>query len=172
MQAAKAISRTAFRNSATARSRWDLVDWEAGVVRGGGFGGGPGGGGPIAFGRLGRGFNVNQPHGNLYFYDDTSALDARPYSLERRAAAEGGLQPTALWSLRWRPAEYSQDFQWRQQDIFFRRLERNSREFAVRCVCPLCPQRPERSGDFSALATPIYNPANGSAIPVQRTARM
>jgi len=32
--------------------------------------------------RLGRGgFNVNQPHGLLYFSDDTSAMDARPYSL-------------------------------------------------------------------------------------------
>jgi len=49
---------------------------------GGGFGGGGPGGGPIAFrAGLGRGFNVNQPHGNLYFYDDTSALDARPFSL-------------------------------------------------------------------------------------------
>jgi len=46
---------------------------------GGGFGG-PGGGG-IAIGRLPRGFNVNQPHGILYFSDDTSALDARSYSL-------------------------------------------------------------------------------------------
>jgi hypothetical protein len=53
----------------------------------GGFGGGPGFGGPggpgqvIAIGRLGRGFNINQPHGVLYFSDDTSGLDARPYSL-------------------------------------------------------------------------------------------
>ena len=53
---------------------------------GGAFGGGGGGfggpgGGVIAIGRLPRGFNVNQPHGILYFSDDTSALDARSYSL-------------------------------------------------------------------------------------------
>jgi hypothetical protein len=46
--------------------------------------GGPsgGGGGPvmIAIPRGGR-FNVNQPHGFLYFQNDNSALDARPYSL-------------------------------------------------------------------------------------------
>ena len=51
---------------------------------GGGPGGpgGPGGGnGPVVIGRLGRNFNVNQPHGFLYFQDDNSALDARPYSL-------------------------------------------------------------------------------------------
>jgi len=47
---------------------------------GGGFGG-PGGGG-IAIGRIGgRGFNINQPHGVLYFSDDTSTLDASPFSL-------------------------------------------------------------------------------------------
>jgi hypothetical protein len=52
---------------------------------GGGAGGGPGGlagvGGPIMIGRLGRNFNVNQPHGFLYFSDNDAALDARPYSL-------------------------------------------------------------------------------------------
>jgi trimeric autotransporter adhesin len=57
---------------------------------GGGFGQGPGGpggaggpgGGPITIGRLGRGgFNVNQPHGVLYFSNDNSGLDATPYSL-------------------------------------------------------------------------------------------
>src|SRR5262249_46593722 len=50
---------------------------------GGGFGGpgGFGGGGPIAIGRLGRSFNVNQPHGFLYFSDDDASFDAKPYSL-------------------------------------------------------------------------------------------
>jgi trimeric autotransporter adhesin len=56
----------------------------------GGVGGGPGGGGqgggmgggPIMIGRVGgRGFNINQPHGVLYFSDDTSTLDATPFSL-------------------------------------------------------------------------------------------
>jgi hypothetical protein len=57
--------------------------------QGGAGGGGPGGGGPggggggpimIAIPRGGR-FNVDQPHGFLYFQNDNSALDARPYSL-------------------------------------------------------------------------------------------
>ena len=51
---------------------------------GGGFGGGgfggPGGG-TIVLGRMPRGFNINQPHGVLYFSDDNAGLDARPYSL-------------------------------------------------------------------------------------------
>jgi hypothetical protein len=60
-----------------------------------GSGGGPGGGGPgggggpimVAIPRGGR-FNVNQPHGFLYFQDDNSALDARPYSLTGIAAGK------------------------------------------------------------------------------------
>src|SRR5205085_2001080 len=50
---------------------------------GGAAGGGLGGfgGGPIMIGRLGRNFNVNQPHGFLYFSDNDAALDARPFSL-------------------------------------------------------------------------------------------
>jgi hypothetical protein len=52
-----------------------------GAPGGGGFGGRPGGGG-INIGRIGgRGFNINQPHGALYFSDDTSALDATPFSI-------------------------------------------------------------------------------------------
>jgi hypothetical protein len=46
----------------------------------GGFGG-PGGAGPIVLGRMGRGFDLNKPHGFLYFQDDNSGLDARSYSL-------------------------------------------------------------------------------------------
>jgi trimeric autotransporter adhesin len=56
------------------------------MQRDGGFGGGQGpggggaggGGGGIAIGRLpGGGFNVNKPHGVLYFADDNAGLDAR-----------------------------------------------------------------------------------------------
>jgi hypothetical protein len=61
----------------------DRLQREGGGAFGGGGGGGFGGtgGGGIAIGRLPRGFNVNQPHGVLYFSNDTSALDARSYSL-------------------------------------------------------------------------------------------
>jgi trimeric autotransporter adhesin len=59
----------------------------AGFGGGGGFGGlgggpgggGIGGGGPIIFGR--RGFDINRPHGSLYYGVGDSALNASPYSL-------------------------------------------------------------------------------------------
>jgi trimeric autotransporter adhesin len=66
---------------------------EGGGLQGGGpGGGGPGGGGPggggggvgggqIMMMRLPRGFNINQPHGFLYFSDNDAAFDAKPYSL-------------------------------------------------------------------------------------------
>src|SRR5437763_3841956 len=44
-------------------------------------GGGFGGPGVVIMGRMPRGFNINQPHGVLYYTDDNSGLDARPYSL-------------------------------------------------------------------------------------------
>ncbi|HXZ42587.1 MAG TPA: carboxypeptidase-like regulatory domain-containing protein, partial [Terriglobales bacterium] len=48
---------------------------------GGGFGGGPGGrgGGRAIFGR--RGFDINHPHGSIYYGVGDSALNATPYSL-------------------------------------------------------------------------------------------
>ena len=56
-----------------------------GAGGGGPFGGGGGIGGPggvvIALGRMPRGFNINRPHGVIYFSNDNAALDARPYSL-------------------------------------------------------------------------------------------
>ncbi|HVH69786.1 MAG TPA: carboxypeptidase-like regulatory domain-containing protein, partial [Candidatus Dormibacteraeota bacterium] len=53
---------------------------------GGSFGpppgaGGFGGPGIVLMGRMPKGFNINQPHGVLYYSDDNSTLDARPFSL-------------------------------------------------------------------------------------------
>ena len=53
---------------------------------GGAFGAPPGGAGfagpgIVMIGRMPRGFNINQPHGVLYYADDNSGLDARPFSL-------------------------------------------------------------------------------------------
>ncbi|MGB8010973.1 MAG: TonB-dependent receptor [Terriglobales bacterium] len=46
---------------------------------GGGRGGGFGGGGPMVFGR--RGFDINRPHGSLYYGAGDSALNASPFAL-------------------------------------------------------------------------------------------
>ena len=64
-------------------------------AEGGGFGGGGfgGGGAPIMIIGGGRGrFNINRPHGSLFYTIDDSALDAAPYSLTGQALKPGYAQ--------------------------------------------------------------------------------
>lgn len=127
---------------------------------GGGFGGGPGGGGPIAFGRMGRGFNVNQPHGNMYFYDDTSALDARSYSLNGVPLPKADYNQLRFGAYVGGPLNIPKIFNGGNKTFFFGGWSgtRGSTPFDALSTVPTAA---ERSGDFSALATPIYNPATG-----------
>jgi hypothetical protein len=128
---------------------------------GGGFGaGGPGGGGPIAFGRLGRGFNVNQPHGNVYFYDDTSVLDARPFSLNGEPLPKADYNQLHFGAYVGGPLNIPKIFNGGNKTFFFGGWSgtRGSTPFDALSTVPTAA---ERSGDFSALTTPIYNPATG-----------
>ena len=128
---------------------------------GGGFGGGgPGGGGPIAFGRLGRSFNVNQPHGNVYFYDDTSVLDARPFSLNGEALPKADYNQLHFGAYVGGPLNIPKIFNGGNKTFFFAGWSgtRGSTPFDALSTVPTAT---ERSGDFSALTTPIYNPATG-----------
>ncbi|MGA8620622.1 MAG: TonB-dependent receptor [Candidatus Sulfotelmatobacter sp.] len=54
----------------------------------GGFGGGGGRGGAMAIGR--RGFDINHPHGSIYYGVGDSALNAAPYSLTGEPVAKPG----------------------------------------------------------------------------------
>jgi len=128
---------------------------------GGGFGGGgPGGGGPIAFGRLGRGFNVNQPHGNVYFYDDTSVLDARPFSLNGEALPKADYNQLHFGAYVGGPLNIPKIFNGGNKTFFFAGWSgtRGSTPFDALSTVPTAT---ERSGDFSALTAAIYNPATG-----------
>jgi hypothetical protein len=128
---------------------------------GGGFGGGgAGGGGPIAFGRLGRGFNVNQPHGNMYFYDDTSVLDARPFSLNGEPLPKADYNQLHFGAYLGGPLNIPKIFNGGNKTFFFGGWSgtRGSTPFDALSTVPTAA---ERSGDFSALTTPIYNPATG-----------
>jgi hypothetical protein len=126
----------------------------------GGFGGGPGEGGPIAFGRMGRGFNVNQPHGNMYFYDDTSTLDARSYSLSGVPLPKADYNQLRFGAYVGGPLNIPKIFNGGNKTFFFGGWSgtRGSTPFDALSTVPTAP---ERSGDFSALTTPIYNPSTG-----------
>src|SRR5512146_958759 len=80
------------RNIDDMRERIEEMRARGDLPQGGGGFGGPGGGGPIMIfggpgmmgggGRVGRGgFNINKPHGMVYYSPGSSALDAAPYSL-------------------------------------------------------------------------------------------
>jgi hypothetical protein len=66
------------------QQRFNDARQQGGGFGGGGFGGGPGGGrggggGGMVFGR--RGFDINRPHGSIYYGIGDSALNASPFSL-------------------------------------------------------------------------------------------
>jgi hypothetical protein len=126
---------------------------------GGGFGG-PGGGGAIAFGRLGRGFNVNQPHGNVYFYDDTSVLDARPYALNGAALPKADYNQLHFGAYVGGPLNIPKIFNGGNKTFFFGGWS-GTRGSSPSDVFSTVPTMAERGGNFSALATPIFNPATG-----------
>jgi trimeric autotransporter adhesin len=128
---------------------------------GGGFGGGgPGGGGPIAFGRMGRGFNTNQPHGNLYFYDDTSALDARPFSLNGEPLPKADYNQLHFGGYVGGPLNIPKIFNGGNKTFFFGGWS-GTRGGSPTDILSTVPTMAERGGNFSALTTPIFNPQTG-----------
>ncbi|HEY6388925.1 MAG TPA: carboxypeptidase-like regulatory domain-containing protein, partial [Candidatus Acidoferrum sp.] len=127
---------------------------------GGGFGAGPGGGGAIAFGRMGRGFDVNQPHGNVYFYDDTSGLDARPFSLNGEPLQKADYNQLHFGAYVGGPLNIPKIFNGGNKTFFFGGWS-GTRGSSPSDFLSTVPTMAERGGNFSALATPIYSPTTG-----------
>jgi len=125
----------------------------------GGFGGGgPGGGGPMTI-RLGRGsFNVNQPHGFLYFSDDTSAMDARSYSLTGIPLPKADYNQARFGANVGGPLNIPKIYNGGGKTFFFVGWNgrRGSSPYDAFSTVPTAA---ERTGDFSALTAPIYDPA-------------
>ena len=126
---------------------------------GGGFGG-RGGGGPIAFGRMGRGFNLNQPHGNLYFYDDTSGLDARPFSLNGLALPKADYNQLHFGGYVGGPLNIPKIYNGGGKTFYFGGWS-GTRGSSPTDILSTVPTMAERLGNFSALTTPIYDPTTG-----------
>jgi len=142
---------------------------------GGAFGammGGPGGGagGPIAMGRLGRGFNINQPHGFLYVQDDNAALDAQAYSLSGQQAEKASYNQLKVGAFVGGPLKVPGLFDWGKSTFF------TVGWYGVRGSTPYdafstVPTMAERGGNFSGLTSKngnpilIYNPMTGQPFP-------
>jgi len=142
----------------------------------GGQGGGPGGGGgqgggfgggPIAIGRMGgRGFNINQPHGVLYFSDDTSTLDATPFSLSGFPIAKSQYNQAHFGANVGGPLKIPKLFDGGNKWFFFAGWN-GSRGDTPYDAFSTVPTLDERNGNFSnatynnGAPVQIFNPATG-----------
>jgi hypothetical protein len=133
---------------------------------GGGPGGFGGGGGPIMIGRLGRNFNVNQPHGFLYFSDNDSALDARPFSLTGLETPKATYNFARFGANVGGPLNIPKIFNGSNKWFYFVGWN-GSRGSTPYDSYSTVPTPAERAGDFSAATykdgspVQIFNPATG-----------
>jgi len=139
---------------------------------GGGFGGGGGGGfgglggGIIAIGRMPRGFNINQPHGILYFSDDNAGLDARPYSLNGIESPKADYNQSRFGVNVGGPLNIPKIFNGGNKWFFFGGWN-GSRGSSPYDAFSTVPTKDERGGDFSGATyndgqpVQIFNPQTG-----------
>lgn len=125
----------------------------------GGSGGGPGGG---AFmmrggGRGGRGFNPTQPHGAIFYQGGNGALDATSYSLTGAPVVKPAYSKNQFGvTFAGSPFIPGLIKPSTKQFIFFNLTgRRNSNPQNLYATVPIAA---ERSGDFSQLNLPLYDP--------------
>jgi trimeric autotransporter adhesin len=135
-----------------------------------GGGGGPGfggpGGAPIAIGRLGRNFNINQPHGTLYFSNDNSSIDAKPFSITGLDTPKASYNFARFGAFVGGPLNIPKIFNGGNKWFFFAGWNgsRGSTPFDAYSTVPTAA---ERTGDFSDVTykdgTPvsIFDPVTG-----------
>ncbi len=115
---------------------------------GGGFGGGPGGGGPGVF-RIPRRFNINQPHGMIFYEAGNAALDARAYSLTGVPAEKPDYSRNRIGAILGGPLKIPHLLDASKTTFYFLNyfgtISRNPFD-----VFGTVPTLAERSGDFSA----------------------
>ena len=146
----------------------DRMQREGGGAFGGGGGGafgGPGGG-VIALGRMPKGFNINQPHGILYFSDDASALDARPYSLTGIESPKADYNQSRFGVNVGGPLNIPKIFNAGNKWFFFAGWN-GSRGSSPYDAFSTVPTQDQRGGNFSAATyndgkpVQIFNPGTG-----------
>lgn len=147
----------------------DRVQREGGAFGGAmqGGGGGPGGpGGPMVIGRMGRGFNINQPHGFLYVQDDNSGLDAKAYSLNGLGSEKASYNQLRFGAFAGGPLKIPGVFDW-SKNTFFAAGWNGSRGGTPYDAYSTVPTADERKGVFTGLTAQkgnpvtIYDPTTG-----------
>jgi trimeric autotransporter adhesin len=114
-------------------------------------------GGPITIGRMVRNFNINQPHGFLYFQDDDAGLDARPYSLLGVATDQASYNQIRFGSFMGGPLKVPHLFDW-SKTTFFAVGWNGTRGNTPYDAFSTVPTVPERGGNFSGLTDKNGNP--------------
>ena len=143
----------------------DRAQREGGGGFGGGGFGGPGGG-IIALGRMPKGFNINQPHGVLYFSDDNAGLDARSYSLTGIASPKADYNQARFGVNIGGPLNIPKIFNGGNKWFFFAGWN-GSRGSSPYDAFSTVPTQGERGGNFSAATyndgkpVQLFNPQTG-----------
>jgi hypothetical protein len=155
------------------RARGELPNGPGPVIFGGPGGGGdrgimisgPGGMGGGG-GRVFRGFNINQPHGSIFYSFGNSALNAAPYSLNGAPSDKPDYGSNRFGATIGGPLKIPKLFDAGQNTFFFFNMfgTRASTPYDVYSTVPTLLQR---SGDFSQTTTSsganvqIFNPSTG-----------
>ena len=133
---------------------------------GGGFGGGGfgGGGGPIMImmgggggGRGMRGFNVNKPHGSIFFNYGGSGLDAKSYSLNGQPETKASYNQSRFGVTMGGPLNIPHIYKGGTQTFLFGSYT-GARGTNPYDVFSTVPTPAERAGDFSALPVQLIDP--------------
>ena len=138
---------------------------------GGAFGPPPGGGGfggpgMVMIARMPRGFNINRPHGVLYYTDDNSGLDARPYSLTGIPTAQAYYNQARFGANVGGPLNIPKVFHGGNKWFFFGGWN-GSRGGSPYDAFSTVPSEAERGGDFRQATyndgnpVQIFNPQTG-----------
>jgi len=129
----------------------------------GGFGGGGGRGGAMVLGRGGR-FDINRPHGSVYYSVDNAALDAAPYALTNSPVEKAAYMRQRFGVSVGGPLNIPGIYKGGSKTFFFVNYN-GSRGDTPFTAFSTVPTPDERSGNFSALGIQLSNPSNRQPIP-------
>jgi len=139
------------------------------MMGGGGFGGGgfggAGGAGPMIVmmgggggGRGLRGFNVNKPHGSIFFNYGGAGLDAKPYSLNGQPESKASYNQSRFGVTIGGPLNIPHIYKGGTKAFLFGSYT-GSRSTNPYDVFSTVPTTAERSGDFSGVPVQLIDPA-------------
>ena len=152
----------------------DVANAVAGMLGGmmvsgpGGGPGGPGGGGPgNAFfarggggGRGGRGFNPTQPHGAIFYQGGNGALDATSFSLTGAPVVKPAYSSNR-YGVSFAGSPFIPGLLKASTKQFVFLNVTGQRNTNPQNLYGTVPNAAERSGDFSQLGQPLYDPSTG-----------